>query len=105
MKQRHRKHLIAAAQAAWSRANSRSWRPVAWYKPRNPRIAAPLSPQAGVGSYRGWVFYDVPPRPWAELLQPATIDPSVKLLRGEIGSIDCGFRFVAGPGESPTERP
>lgn len=33
------------------------------------------------------------------------VAPPVKLLRGEIGSIDCGFRFVAGPGESPTERP
>lgn len=94
MKQRHRKHLIAAAQAAWSRTNCRSWRPVAWCKPRNPRIAAPLSPQVGVGSYRNFGFFDVPPRPWAELLQPVAVDPSVKLLRGEIGVIDDGFRIT-----------
>lgn len=68
MKQRHRKHRRPVRDTGWYACAMR-------HKPIQNLIL--LHPES-----------------WTELLQRVPVDPSVKLLHGEIGSLDCEFRIL-----------
>lgn len=68
MKQRHRKHRRPVRDIGWYACAVR-------YKPISNVIL-------------------LAPDKWAELMEPVEVDGAVNLLRGEIGTIDCGFRIL-----------